>query len=252
MPGTKAFFSFAHITDPARHEDYNAWHQLDHRPENLALGGVELGERWVPAPDCVAAGSAPDQRLADIHYVNMYWFREPADASIREWQGLAETSFQWGRRPDVAYSTRPVMGFFDPVRGDAKAISPAALPFRPGRGVHATLWELDEPHSARSERVFAALASERLPAVLEVPGVAGVWTFSSDGTTLDPGFEPIAGDTTFHAAPGNRGRFRLELVYCEGDPVELAPSLRADDVPLRRLFAAPLRTIVPWEWSWFA
>jgi hypothetical protein len=252
MPPTKAFFSFTRVTDPARHASYNAWHQLDHRPENLALDGVAYGERWVHAPDCVAAGEVADERLADVHYVNSYWFRAPVEESIREWQALAETSFQWGRRPDVAYSARPLMGFFTPVRGDANAVSSTALPFRPGRGVHVTLWELEEPHSPRTERVFAALDRERLPRVLGLPGVAGAWTFSSDATTLDPGFEAGAGDTTFHALPGNAGRFRLELVFCDGDPVELAPALRADDVPLRRAFAAPLRTIVPYEWSWFS
>ena len=54
MLARKAFFSFTGINDPAKHRDYNEWHQLDHRPENLALPGVVWGERWVHSPDCAA------------------------------------------------------------------------------------------------------------------------------------------------------------------------------------------------------
>jgi hypothetical protein len=256
MPGAHAFFSFAEVTDPARHADYNAWHQLDHRPENLALDGVTHGERWVLSPDCARAGSTPDARLGDPHYVNMYWFRAPVEDSVREWQALAETSFQWGRRPDVGWSRRPLMGFFTPVRGYVSSrvlVSPAALPYRPCLGVHVTLWELETPHSPAAERAFARMDRERLPALLEQPSVAGAWTFTSAGTTLDPGFGAEEGDTTFHHRPGDAGRFRVELVYLDGDPVEATPGLRADaiDGPLRRLFAAPLRTITPWQWDWF-
>ena len=42
------FFSFAALDDPGpdHHRRYNEWHQLDHRPENLALPGVAWGDRW--------------------------------------------------------------------------------------------------------------------------------------------------------------------------------------------------------------
>ena len=256
MLGAKAFFSFAEVIDAGRHADYNAWHQLDHRPENLALEGVAHGERWVLTPECAAAGVLADPRLGGTHYVNMYWFREPVADSVREWQALAENSFQWGRRPDVAWSRRPLMGFFTPVRGSVSSralVSAAALPYRPCRGVHVTLWELEAPHAPEAERACRRLERERVPALLEQPGVAGVWTFASDGTTLDPGFRADAEDTTFHPGAGAQGRFRLELAYLDDDPVSVAPGLDASgiDGPLRRLFAAPLRTIVPWEWGWF-
>ena len=52
-----AFFSFPEVLDPARHRDYNAWHQLDHLPENRALRGVLHGERWVRTPACRAASA---------------------------------------------------------------------------------------------------------------------------------------------------------------------------------------------------
>ena len=95
MSGTRAFFSFTQVPDPADHRAYNEWHQLDHRPENLALPGVNAGERWVRTPACAALGSAapPFDRL---HYLNMYWFAD--EAAITGWQELAERSFHWGNR----------------------------------------------------------------------------------------------------------------------------------------------------------
>jgi hypothetical protein len=41
------FFSFAALDGAGLddHRRYNEWHQLDHRPENLALPGVAWGDR---------------------------------------------------------------------------------------------------------------------------------------------------------------------------------------------------------------
>ena len=55
MKPALAYFSFAEITDRTRHHEFNEYHQLDHRPENLALPGVIFGERWVRTPDCAQA-----------------------------------------------------------------------------------------------------------------------------------------------------------------------------------------------------
>src|ERR1700722_14995971 len=103
MMGAAAFFSFAEIRDESQHAEYNQWHQLDHRPENLALPGVRPGERWVRPPEGLRLEPPIESTLAKTQYVTMYWFREPVDASIREWQELAEQAFQWGRRPDLRY-----------------------------------------------------------------------------------------------------------------------------------------------------
>ncbi|ANH36663.1 hypothetical protein I601_0209 [Nocardioides dokdonensis FR1436] len=44
------FFSFIRLEEGSAedHRAYNRWHQLDHRPENLALPGVAWGDRPVP------------------------------------------------------------------------------------------------------------------------------------------------------------------------------------------------------------
>src|SRR3954447_2449949 len=108
----KAFFSFTEIPDGALHGRYNEWHQLDHRPENLRLPGVAWGERWGPSPDCASASTAAaDRGLTNLHYLNMYWLRDPVDQSVAEWNELAERSSHWGRRDDVHLANRLLMDF---------------------------------------------------------------------------------------------------------------------------------------------
>src|SRR5437763_17068820 len=81
----QAFFSLTEIPDRTLHRRYNEWHQLDHRPENLRLPGVAWGERWVRSPDCMAGSTAPaDGGLTNLHYLNMYWFRDPIQQRSEE------------------------------------------------------------------------------------------------------------------------------------------------------------------------
>ena len=267
MLAEKAFFSLTTVTDPANHVAYNRWHQLDHRPENLVLDGVRYGERWVLSPDCAALSHGTEPELVGTHYVNNYWFREPALVSIAEWQRLAERSFQWGRRPESEWATRPLMGFFSTVKGYASPrvqVSADALPFRPNRGVHVTMSRLREPHSAATARLFAWYDEVRIPDLLECHGVAGVWTFSSESTTLDPSWEPVPGSTTFNASGSDQGSIRVTVAFLDEDPLDVWSAMEIQARSLSSagrtretsdlestLFAAPLRAITPWEWDWF-
>jgi hypothetical protein len=254
----KAFIGFAEVADPARHRDYNTWHQLDHRPENLALPGVLHGERWVRSPDCAAAGATPDPLLGGVHYLNMYWFRAPADESIRAWSELAERSFQWGRRPDVRWTRRPLMGFFRPIKGYVNPrvlVSADALPFRPNRGIFATVSRISEPRSEAAEELFGWYDAVRLPALLSCRGAAGAWTFASEDTFSS------AHDLGATAAPPS---LRVHLIFLDDDPLDFVTDVRAHDADWQRsgehrdtarvetqLFAGPLRAIAPWQWDWF-
>ena len=62
------FFSFTEVTDPSAHEAYNAWHQLDHLPEQFTIDGIEFGCRWVRSPRCREAESATSGLLDAFHY----------------------------------------------------------------------------------------------------------------------------------------------------------------------------------------
>jgi hypothetical protein len=258
MLAPKAFFSFTEIPAPADHRLYNEWHQLDHRPENLALPEVAWGERWVRSPDCAAAGERAGDELAQLHYCNMYWLRDPVDHSVAIFNELAERSFHWGRRPDVDIARRLLMGFFHPIMGYVAPrvlISEDVVPVRPNRGIHLHLSHIAEPRTREAKALFQWYDQVRIPALLDCPGVAGAWTFASDST-----FE-----TALEFSPGSSpSSTRIHLLYLDEDPVAVAGTIAeregdwlasgaardtsaVEDV----VFSGPLRAITPWEWGWF-
>ncbi|WP_244931329.1 hypothetical protein [Nocardioides sp. W7] len=254
-----AFFSFVTLSDatPADHRVYNQWHQLDHRPENLALPGVAWGDRWGRPEDYKAVGTGTDATHAETDYVAMYWFRSPLEESVGAWDRLGEDSFQWGRGPLLPGVHRNLLGFFRPVKGYAAAsalVSPEVLPFRPNRGLHVTLTRHEDHHSAATHARHTWEDRRLIPALLDLDGVAGAWTFSfshhQKHTTL-----PMK-DTNVHAPSS----LRLRLVYLDGEPLETTERIRAAEQALTDagegdpsgagtdvLLSTPVRTIIPWQ-----
>lgn len=258
MFSERAFFSFVEITDPDGHRTYNEWHQLDHRPENLLLPGVAWGDRWARTADCAGVGGPVDGGLAAVDYVAMYWFRPPYDESIAAWTKLGEDSFQWGRGPLMSFVRRPLTAFFTPVKGYVAPrvpVSADALPFRPNRGLHVTLSRLPDAHGAAAHETFRWQDRVRIPDLLDVPGVAGAWTFALHGLQRHPSL-PFTED----GAEPDRGSLRIRLLYLDDDPVDVAgeiaqreqgwaaagrgtPAPEAEQV----LLSSPVRTITPWQ-----
>jgi hypothetical protein len=257
----RAFFSFAEIRDRSQHRAYNEWHQLDHRPENLALPGVIWGERWVKSPDCAALTEADQELFVAFHYLNSYLLREPVEQSLKDWLELGEVSIHWGRRSDLKLAKRPLMGFFLPVKGYAnpRVLVPAEiLPLRPNRGVHLTVTSVQDPNTAEAEEVFGWYDRVRIPDLLECRGAAGAWTFASrDVRVRTP---------SMHTAEGKDERLhlRFQLVYLDGDPLEFVEDLCSREPEWRRagrvrdtsdvervVYTGPLRAIIPWQWDWF-
>lgn len=255
------FFSFVtlHNAGPEDHRAYNEWHQLDHRPENLALPGVAWGDRWARPADHKVVSTGSDRAHAETDYVAMYWFREPLDESIAAWDRLGEDSFQWGRGPLFPRVSRNLLAFFRPVKGYAAPsalVSSEVLPYRPNRGLHLTLTRHAEHHSPETHARHAWEDRQLIPALLDVDGVAGAWTFAFSHhqrhTTL-----PMKGgaDTT----PGS---LRMRLVYLDGEPLATAQRLHAAQDALADqgegdpatgttevLLSTSVRTILPWvDW----
>lgn len=236
MPAA-AFLSFATV-ESGRHQEYNAWHQLDHRPENLALEGVMAGERWVRTPECAAAYPVADPILAGTHYVNSYWFRAPVAEAFASWQSLAERSFQEGRRPDVRLATRPMMGTFTPTTAcvsPGALVSPPAMLHRPVRGVILSIHRLTQPRDPHTEH-WLGTRERAMRDRVALPGVAGAWSLSSLSTTIDPGWQPTAGSMTFDPSPQAAGVHRAELTFLDEDPFAVAehlPGLERSRTPRR-------------------
>lgn len=243
-----AFFSFIELTDARQHRAYNEWHQLDHRPENLALPGVAWGDRWACRGDYAEASEAVPE-FAAVDYVAMYWFRPPADTAVAAWDALGEASFQWGRGPIIPGVQRRMLAFFRPVKGYAAPrarVSADVLPYRPNRGLHVTLTRFEDPHGLDVHEQHRREDTETIPALLGLDGVAGAWTFSFSHPQRHSSlpFEESPTD-----APGS---MRIRLVYLESDPLEVLPGIEATDAASQRiagerLFAGPVKTIVPWQ-----
>ena len=166
------FFSFTEVTDPSAHEAYNAWHQLDHLPEQFTIEGISFGRRWVRSPRCRAAESATSALFEPFHYMTLYLLRD--EQVIPEFFALAERL----RAADRFFAARRavVSGPFAIVGRWAAprvAVSPEAVPFRPAQGVHVVVGPLLDG-----------------AALVDHPGVAGAWQFADaeDGRYITVAF----------------------------------------------------------------
>lgn len=256
----RAFFSMVELLDQSRHAEYNAWHLYDHRPENLALPGVAWGDRWARLDRSGADPDVSGSTTADyagIDYVAMYWFHDPVERSVAEWFKLGSDSVQWGRGPAIPGVVRRLTAFFTPVRGYAAPrvlVSEDVLPFRPNRGLHVTLSRFAEPHGSDAHLQYRWYDRVRIPDLLDVPGVAGAWTFAVTDVLRDP---PGSGVENPDFGPGE---LRMRVLWLDEDPAAVAREVRlrekvwadagrgsehanAEEI----LFSAPIRTIVPFQ-----
>ncbi len=250
------FFSFVALDDPDpdSHRRYNEWHQLDHRPENLALPGVAWGDRWARTAGCRAESIASPEHSA-TDYVAMYWFRDPVERSVREWEQLGRDSFEWGRGPMIAGVRRTLLAFFRPVKGYAARsafVSPQAIPCRPNRGLHLTMTRFADPFGPGTHQHHRWEDRVLIPELLDIPGVAGVWTFSLDRHQDDQlGLRS-------HAPPAGSPALRIRLLYLDDEPVATwvrvrdrigAPDMRIPNSAVHGdiVISTPLHTIIPWQ-----
>lgn len=204
--------------------DYLRWHTLDHRPEQHRLAAVRASLRLVSTPECRAARLWTGDALDAVDHVMTYFFthREGLDG----FNGLSTALGAAGRKvpllPPVERGVYEVQ---------ARAASPRVrvggdvLPWFPVRGVFLVVERGTAPP----------------PPVLDIEGVAGVWSVAS--LTVDARLASAGAGQT------------LTYVFLDGEPVEvarrLAPALTSrwtgPDVEPR--FAAPLFAVVPHEWD---
>jgi hypothetical protein len=222
------FFSFTEITDPGEHRSYNAWHMLDHLPEQYPIRGIAYGQRWVSTPACTAARAVSRPPLDATHYVTCYLMSDPVEETLAEFFELGQEMARAGRfhqhRRAVLSGPYAVV---DGVAAPRVRVRPEAVPFRPHHGIYVVVAESELPAMTR--------------ALVAVDGVAGAWTFRS---TREPTSES-AGEPAVEARSVTVG-------WLDGDPVSTAVELSrlVAGLPAVR-FAGPFETITPWRWDWF-
>lgn len=249
--GGEAFLTLTRLSDPGRHHEYNAWHQLDHLPENLVQPGIAWGNRWVRTPECAASSSSRGMADADAQYLVMYQFRPPLGAAIEDWTELNQRAQWWGRRPELPWTTRMPLGFFAPVQAYAAPrvlVSPEAVPHRPHLGVHLTVTSYEGGLSSAAMSCLGDYDRRVIPAALELPGIAGVLTYRMARPASGFGSADALPETSF-----------VRLVFTDGDPISVGEGLLEDgrgwlageERGERVHCMSPFRSITPWEWAWF-
>lgn len=206
---------------------YLRWHGLDHLPEQHRIAGMRSGARWVSTPACRAARAASLDQYDDVDHVVCYLFADRVADGLDTFFALGADLRAAGRMP-VRLPLVELAGYV--VHGMVAAprvlVGADVLPWRPSRGVYLLL--------ERGERAAP-------DALLEVPGVAGAWSYEGSDS-LHPRLTAVEG-------------VHLTIAYLDDDPAITAERLavvladRWSSGGVAPLLAAPFVTVVPWAWD---
>jgi len=204
--------------------DYLRWHTLDHRPEQHRLSAVRASLRLVSTPQCRAARAVTGTAHDAVDHVMTYFFTDPA--GMEPFLALSKALGDAGRKlPLLPPVERGVYAVDDRSAAPRVKVGADILPWWPVLGVYLLL-----------ERGTATTRD-----LLDVDGVAGVWT----ATSLPVG-------ARLASAPVGQ---TISYCFLDDDPVRvagrLAPVLdrRWSDTGVEPLFAAPMYPVVPHEWD---
>jgi hypothetical protein len=223
---TTLFVSMATRHPDGADTEYLRWHTLDHRPEQHRLLAVRASLRLVSTPDCRAARAASQDRYDAIDHVMTYFFSDPS--GLDPFLDLAKALSGAGRKlPLLPPVERGVYSVRTRAAAPRVKVGADVLPWWPIRGMYVLL-----------ERGAAAADS-----LLDVDGVAGVWTAST-----------LAVDAKMASAPAGQS---ITYYFLDDDPIAVAELLRPElekrwnDGAAEPLLAAPFHIVVPYEWGRF-
>jgi hypothetical protein len=221
---TTMFVSMATRHPDGTDADYLQWHTLDHRPEQHRLSAVRASLRLVSTPACRAARAVRHEHFDPVDHVMTYFFSDTA--GLGGFLTLSAALGGAGRKlPLLPPVERGVYGVQSRLAAPHVKVGADVLPWWPARGVYLLL----ETHKTTPAEL------------LEVEGVAGVWSTSA----LDVG-------PALASAPAGQ-----QLTYCFLDDDPVATAARMSPVLEKRwsaadidpLFAAPFHPVVPHEWG---
>ena len=172
-PAVAAFLGLMEVEGEDAEPRYEEWHANDHLPENKALPGVVYANRWHAPQELRAVHTIADPALGAPQFLITYFFGEPLETSLEEWNLLAEELDGVGRM----FAGRSVrlgglFAFEHRETAPGLPLSPRAVPHRPHAGVFLHL---------ASQTEFSGADHERFAATLDRPGVTGGIRFASAG-----------------------------------------------------------------------
>ncbi|SEO49038.1 hypothetical protein [Trujillonella endophytica] len=233
--------AFVSLTPPLPADDdgsYLRWHLLDHMPEQYQLPGLVHALRYIADGDYPAARIAGEGPLADIGAAVTYLIGDPVQRTHDDFMELGLRLAEVGRfpirRPSLQLRMPALLRWYAAPRA---LVSAEVVPMRPHRGV---LLLVEEPAGDDVDGWLNWLHTDHAPALLDVPGVAGAWTFgSTDFWEQHPHIQGSPQYTT--------------VVYLDEDPLAVTQRLtplieqRWASGAVRPLFAGPLRSMVRWD-----
>jgi hypothetical protein len=232
--------SFFSITPPAPPDDdgsYLRWHLLDHMPEQFSLPGVVHALRWNADGDYPAHRLVADGDLAEVGGIVSYLFSEPVQQTYDDFMALGAHLAEVGRFPERRPSLQVrLLELISASAASRVQVSPEVVPFRPHRGVIAIV----EYPVGDEDGWTRWLHDTHLPELLEVPGVAGAWTYRTSE------------EWNLLAACQGEPQYTT-VVFLDDDPLAtmrlVTPLLesRWASGAVRPAFAAPLRTMMQWD-----
>jgi hypothetical protein len=204
--------------------DYLRWHTLDHRPEQHRLAALRASLRLVSTPACRSVRAVSHQRFDPVDHVMTYFFTDPN--GLTSFLKLGKALRDAGRIPTLL---PPVERGAYEVRSKASAphvkVGADVLPWWPVQGVFLLVEKGTAPATG----------------LLDVDGVAGVWSASAASVDSKSANEPLGQSITY--------------CFLDDDPVDTAIRLqpllarRWQDAHLEPLLAAPFYPVVPHEWE---
>ena len=240
------FFSFSHSSPTGDDQPYLEWHQMDHMPEQYQLPGLLLAQRWASTPACRAARAVESGDWSKVEHVVCYLMGNPVDETIDEFLTLGRHLAELGRFPHSLPSQyRGGLRLLEAAASPRVLVSAEVVPYRPHQGVYLIVEEIAGSPADRAAREEALkhLHTDVLPALVTVPGVAGVWTYATTPSIRRSMF--------------SEGDYQITTCYLDDDPASVAAGIvpvladRWASAPVQPVLASPFESLLSWDWTRF-
>ena len=228
------FFSFSDLPEPGA---YVKWHQTDHMAEQFRIAGLSWGQRFVATAACEKASATRSGAFVDARHLQNYLMEDPRRV-LAEFEALGHELTGLGRmRTDISPCSMGAYHLLETHASPRVLLSPEAVPYRPNHGVYVIVETTSDltTHAEWMQKQHVV----GIPALLNLEGVVGIWSYASTGAYGIP-----------------RNELAVQVIYLDQDPVTVATTLeplladRWRNAPVEPLLAGPFLSYFPPPDSW--